>query len=98
MEAEKIKYWIYQFEMPEEDKKFFDRALEMLGMTPNEFFKAAVEYAMEHPAVDPDPIIDIKQVRCYPLYEGETDEEALERQLEKERLEDESERDEKRDE
>ena len=36
---EKIKYWIYQFEMPEEDKKFFDRALEMLGMTPNEFRK-----------------------------------------------------------
>ena len=95
---EKIKYWIYQFEMPEEGKKFFDRALEMLGMTPNEFIKAAVEYAMEHPAVDPDPIIDIKQVRCYPVYEGETDEEALERQLEKERLEDESERDEKRDE
>ena len=48
---EKIKYWIYQFEMPEEDKKFFDRALEMLEMTPNEFIKAAVEYAMEHPAV-----------------------------------------------
>ena len=90
---EKIKYWIYQFEMPEEDKKFFDRALEMLGMTPNEFFKAAVEYAMKHPAVDPDPIIDIKQVRCYPVYEGETDEEALERQLEKERLEDKNERD-----
>ena len=76
----------------------FDRALEMLEMTPNEFIKAAVEYAMEHPAVDPDPIIDIKQVRCYPVYEGETDEEALERQLEKERLEYKNESGEKRDE
>ena len=46
--------------MPEEDKKFFDRALKMLGITSNEFFKVAVEYAMEHPTVDQDPIIDIK--------------------------------------
>ena len=65
---EKIKYWIYQFEMAEEDKKFFDHALEMLGMTPDEFFKAVVEYVMEHPTVDQDPIIDIKQVRCYPVF------------------------------
>ena len=55
--------------MPEEDKKFFGRALEMLEMTPDEFFKAAVEYAMEHPTVDQDPIIDIKQVRCYPVFD-----------------------------
>lgn len=46
---EDIQYWIYEFQMPDEEKK---RLLDMaasLGITTDEFVQASFRYAMDHP-------------------------------------------------
>ena len=46
---EDIQYWIYEFQMPDKEKK---RLLDMaasLGITTDEYIQKSFRYAMDHP-------------------------------------------------
>lgn len=56
-----IDYWIYEFQMPDEDKK---RLLDMaasLGMTSDEFIQASFRYAMDYPDESEKEAKDIRK-------------------------------------
>ena len=90
-----IDYWIYEFQMPDEEKK---RLLDMaasLGMTSDEFIQTSFRYAMDHPD-DSEKEAKLQQiqqanargiclVRMYPVYQGETEAQAYRRVKEEER-------------
>lgn len=100
-EDENIKYWIYEFEMPWEKKLEFDRACAMCEMTPDEFFESAVEDALRRAKSDPEGLqkdkkeilehpelrLQMRVVRSYPVYKGETEAQALKRKLAEEAAE-----------
>ena len=100
-EDENIKYWIYEFEMPWEKKLEFDRACAMCEMTPDEFFESAVEDALRRAESDPEGLqkdkkeilehpelgLQMRVVRSYPVYKGETEAQALKRKLAEEAAE-----------
>ena len=84
-----IDYWIYEFQMPDEDKK---RLLDMaasLGMTSDEFIQASFRYAMDHPdesakeaklqQIQQANALGIRLVKMYPVYQGETEAQAYQR-------------------
>lgn len=90
-----IDYWIYEFQMPDEEKK---RLLDMaasLGMTSDEFIQASFRYAMDHPdesekeakfqQIQQANALGICLVRMYPVYRGETEAQAYRRSKEEER-------------
>lgn len=90
-----IDYWIYEFQMPDEDKK---RLLDMaasLGMTSDEFIQASFRYAMDHPdesekeaklqQIQQANALGIRLVKMYPVYQGETEAQAYRRSKEEER-------------
>ena len=92
---EDIQYWIYEFQMPEEEKK---RLLDMaasLGMTSDEFIQASFRYAMDHPdesekeaklqKIQQANALGIRLVKMYPVYQGETEAQAYRRSKEEER-------------
>ena len=92
---EKIKYWIYEFEMPLEEKLEFDRICAMCELTPDEFVEAAVEDALKRAKTDPEGLrkahkeieehpeqyLQIHLVRYYPVFKGETEAMALKRKV-----------------
>lgn len=94
-QAREIAYWIYEFQMPEEEKKkLLDRAA-ALGMTSDEYVQAIFRQAMEHPdeaekevrlqQIQRANIQNTRMVRMYPVYQGETEAQALKRAMEEER-------------
>ncbi len=87
----KIKYWIYEFDMPEETAKGVDRLLAECEMTLDEFFTAAVENTLSDPEcakkayremeTHPENNLKISLVRAYPVYRDETEAQAKRRKL-----------------
>ena len=91
---EDIQYWIYEFQMPDEEKK---RLLDMaasLGMTSDEFVQASFRYAMDHPEesereaklqqIQKANSLGIRLVKMYPVYQGETEAQAYQRAVKEE--------------
>lgn len=89
-EDDNIRYWIYEFEMPQEKKDKLEEIARENEMTVDEFFQAAVLSAIEHPKEaaatirreqDSDEDCDIRLVRKYPVYKGETEAQARKRAI-----------------
>lgn len=89
VQEREIDYWIYEFQMPDEEKK---RLLDMaasLGMTSDEFIQASFRYAMDHPdesekeaklqKIQQANSLGIRLVKMYPVYQGETEAQAYRR-------------------
>ena len=90
-----IRYWIYEFRMPLEMKQRLDRICASYEMTMDEFFQSAVAAAIRRAERDPEGMrreweeieagsesgMAIQLVRCYPVYQGETEAQALNRKL-----------------
>lgn len=90
-----IRYWIYEFRMPLEIKQKLDRICASYEMTMDEFFQSAVAAAIRRAETDPEGLrreweeieagqesgMEIQLVRCYPVYQGETEAQALKRKL-----------------
>ena len=97
--AGEIKYWICQFEMSEKTKQEFDSVCTAYELTPDELFEAAIKYALHRAKTDPEGIkkscaeaaeasdSDIRLIRIYPVYKGETEAQALKRKLAEEAAE-----------
>ena len=90
-EDKRIKYWIYEFDMSEEKKMEIDAVCTACELTLDEFMEAAVENAIQRAKIDPDNLrkdieesekdSEIKLVRYYPVYKGETEAQARKRTL-----------------
>ena len=93
-EDEKIKYWIYEFEMPLKVRQEFEAVCTLHELTPDEFFQAAILRAIKQAKDDPeaerkkilenekDPeLAQVHLVRYYPVYKGETEAQAYKRKL-----------------
>lgn len=91
---EDIQYWIYEFQLPDEEKK---RLLDMaasLGITTDEFVQASFRYAMDHPEesereaklqqIQKANALGIRLVKMYPVYQGETEAQAYRRAVKEE--------------
>ena len=91
-----IKYWIYEFEMSDETAEMINELCSQLRLTRDELFEEALKYSIRQAEEDPVGFkqkfieleqgndIDIKQIRSYSVYEGETEAIALERKLKEE--------------
>ena len=87
-----IDYWIYEFQMPDEEKKKLLDMAASLGMTSDEFIQASFRYAMDHPdesdkeaklqKIQQANAQGIRLVRMYPVYQGETEAQAYRRTVE----------------
>ena len=93
MEKE-IKYWIFEFQFPDEKKKALDELTAKYQMTYDGFFNAALTWLIENPeefatlgALRELDGEEIKLVREYPVFVGETDEEARNRVIRESNLE-----------
>lgn len=93
-QTREIAYWIYEFQMPKEEKKrLLDRAA-ALGMTSDEYVQMVFRHAMEHPdeaekeaglqRIQQANMQNTRMVRMYPVYQGETEAQALKRAREEE--------------
>ena len=92
---DRIKYWIYEFEMPDETRTEIETYCETHELTADEYFEAAVRYCMDLSRQDPEVFNKIRDemqaikedeykirlVRMYPVYKGETEAQALKRKL-----------------
>lgn len=92
LEDRDIRYWIYEFEMPQEVKDDFEKIARENEMTADEFFEASLLSAMEHPAETaaairksyeryPNEDFGIRLVRKYPVHNGETEAQARKRAI-----------------
>ena len=87
----RIKYWIYEFDMPEEKKKEIKEFCALHELTIDEFAEAAAKHFIEREKSDPEGLrkdieemekdSEIRLIRCYPVYKGETEAQALKRTL-----------------
>lgn len=90
-EEEKIRYWIYEFEMPQEIKEKLERIAAKNEMTVDEFCESVLLSAVRHPEEaesvcreyeqQPDKEPVIRLVRSYPVYKWETEAQALKRAI-----------------
>ena len=89
-------YWIYEFSATEAKKLEYEKAAALLGMTMDEYLVDTIKRALEQVHFDPErpqekPIkkaeraFGIQLVRYYPVYKGETEEQAYIRKLAKEK-------------
>lgn len=83
-----IQYWVFEFQFSEEKKKALDGLTAKYQMTYDEFFNAAIIRLIEHPeefatlgALRELDGEEIKLIREYPVFEGETEEEARNRAI-----------------
>lgn len=97
-DSDKIRYWIYEMEMPEECWKELDAACTSCRMTMDEFINTALRnfiYLAENEPEQfekifmeitehPESSSDIRIVRYYPVYADETDEQARDRKIKEE--------------
>ena len=87
----RIKYWMYEIEMPDEMNRLLEEQLTLREMTLDEFACATLQHVIDHPAeakrfheeynAHPVEQIDIRLVRYYPVYKGETEAQARRRKL-----------------
>ena len=94
-----IKYWIYEFEMPEKTRQELESICALHELTTDEFFQAAVLDAIRKAEADPEGYKQscieaqeptesvIRLVRYYPVYKGETEAQAYKRKLAEEATE-----------
>lgn len=93
-----IRYWNYEFVMPQETKDDLEKIAADNEMTTDEFFEAVILSAIQHPAEtaeivqreqnqysDEEP--EICLVRQYPVHKGETRAQARKRAIAKEEAE-----------
>ena len=97
-----IKYWIYEFEMSEKTRQEFDAVCALHELTPDEFMEAALRDGIRRAKTDPESYRkscmeiqqkahdDIRLVRYYPVYKGETEAQAYRRKLAEEKAQTES--------
>ena len=88
---DRIKYWIYELEMSEEANRVLEGQLALCEMTLDEYACAAVQNVIADPQgarrfheelkAHPDDGLDIRLVRYYPVYKGETEAQAKRRKL-----------------
>ena len=90
---ERIKYWIYEFEMSEKARRKFEAICTLCELTEDEFFEAAVLYAIRRAEAAPESFrrecleaidsaeYEIRLIRHYPVYIGETEAQAYKRKL-----------------
>ena len=90
-----IKYWIFEFQFPDEKKRDLDALTAKYQMTYDEFFNAALTWLIENPdefatmgALRELDGEEIKLIREYPVFVGETDEEARNRAIQESSSED----------
>ena len=84
-----IDYWVYEFQMPDEEKKKLLDMAASLGMTSDEFIQASFRYAMDHPdesdkeaklqKIQQTNSLGIRLVKMHPVYQGETETQAYRR-------------------
>lgn len=94
---DRIKYWMYEIEMSDEMNRLLEEQLALREMTPDEFACAAAQHVIDHPAeakrfheeysAHPDERLDIRLVRYYPVYKGETAAQARRRKFAEEAAE-----------
>lgn len=91
----RIKYWIYQFETTEEARAEMEAYCQVHELTMDEFFESAVRYWVDFLKADPEGARKaaeeaknlkeederIRLIRYYPVYNGETEVQALKRTL-----------------
>ena len=89
----RIKYWIYEFEMPEKTKQEYEILCAQHEMTPDEFFQIAILNEIHSAEADQSGyhqhIIgnskgvksDVKLIRYYPVFKGETEAQARKRKF-----------------
>ena len=99
LEDENIKYWIYEFEMSEKMRQELEAVCALRELTPDEFMEAALRDGMHRAKTDPKGFRkscieiqqagddDIRLVRFYPVYKGETEAQAYKRKLTEEAAE-----------
>ena len=92
----RIKYWICEFEMSEEAADAFEATCARNEMTHDEFMEAVLRNAIHYAETDPEGFKkkmlasqqnaddEIRLVRCYPVYKGETQAQACRRKLREE--------------
>ncbi len=88
---DRVKYWIYELEMSEETNRVLEEQLALCEMTLDEFACAAVQNVIADPQgakqlheelkTHPEDGLDIRLVRYYPVYKGETEAQAKRRKL-----------------
>ena len=95
----KIKYWIYEFEMSEKARQAFEAACASYEMTEDEFFQFIISDAIRRAEEDPEGYkqqcrealeeseYEVRLVRYYPVYKGETEAQAYKRKLAEESAE-----------
>ena len=85
-------YWIYEFSATEDKKMEFEKAAALQGMTMDDYLICIVETALKQARFDPERPQEelikkaeresgIQLVRYYPVYKGETEEQAYKRKL-----------------
>ena len=89
----RIKYWIYEFEMSKKTRQEFEAICALHELTPDEFFEAAILENMHMAETNPEGFKrncmeahessepEIRLVRFYPVYKGETEAHAYKRAL-----------------
>ena len=91
-EQDPTDYWIYEFSATEEKKMEFKKAAALQGMTMDDFLVGIVETALNQAHFDQERPQEelikkaewesgIQLVRYYPVYKGETEEQAYLRKL-----------------
>ena len=98
-EYDRIKYWIYEFEMSEKTRQEFDALCALHELTADEFCEFAVLDALHRAQTDPEGYkqsclkaqeaskADIRLIRYYPVYKCETETQAYRRKLAEEAAE-----------
>lgn len=91
-----IRYWIYEFEMSDKTAEMMENVCSQLRLTLDEFFEEALKYAVRLAGEELEEFtkscleaeqssdIDIKEIRHYPVFKGETEALALDRKLQEE--------------
>ena len=97
-----IKYWIYEFEMSEKTRQELEAVCTLHELTPDEFMGIALRDGIHRAKTDPEGFRksrmeiqqasddDIRLVRYYPVYKGETEAQAYKRKLKEEKAQAES--------
>lgn len=88
---DRIKYWIYELEMSEEANRMLEKQLALCEMTLDEYACAAVQSVIADPQgarrfheelkTHPEDGLDIRLIRYYPVYKGETEAQAKRRKI-----------------
>ena len=97
--ARRIQYWIFEIEMSDKTQQEINDVCIRYKLTLDELFEAAFLNGIREAKADPegfkqkcrecdqDSAADVRLVRCYPVFQGETDAQAYRRKLAEESAE-----------